>query len=334
MNVGMHATVCILLIESQMWRHFQTKEASQHVASTLPAAANGEGEGHGDEEDDSDSGGGDGGSKAEVAKQPADAASAADAAGDANATEPASAAELLKQGDAREGNSAKRGAGDGDGEKGSANVGDGERSSLETRWAEKGVGQLRLLGPKAASGDGSESHPRLVMRVENVGRLILNESLLPTTGLPARLESALKSCTLWCMCCCSKRAVQRAPALARSEATATQRTVSRMLPATDVALFVVRSTCGESVRHLAASRARQLAITATIVRFSEPAPELSPAHQPQTRTKTPKTSTDLKVITTTWVLKYDGCPNSDSNPTPRPDLELELESHPTGTCSA
>eukprot|EP00967_Tisochrysis_lutea_P000555 scaffold679_cov32-Tisochrysis_lutea.AAC.3 len=54
---------------------------------------------------------------------------------------------------------------------------------LPTRWAERGVGQLRLLVPKDATGT---SKPRLVMRVENVGRLILNEPLLPTTAPAVR----------------------------------------------------------------------------------------------------------------------------------------------------
>ena len=63
-----------------------------------------------------------------------------------------------------------------------------------TRWAERGVGQLRLLVHKssvAAGGTGtgaSVPFPRLVMRVEHVGRLILNEALLPSTA-PAQKVS-------------------------------------------------------------------------------------------------------------------------------------------------
>jgi len=53
-----------------------------------------------------------------------------------------------------------------------------------TRWAERGVGQVRLLVPSGASG--ASSVPRLVMRVENVGRLILNEPLLPSTAPAVR----------------------------------------------------------------------------------------------------------------------------------------------------
>ena len=62
-----------------------------------------------------------------------------------------------------------------------------EGAALEARWGERGVGQLRLLLPKAGSKDGA-SYPRLVMRVENVGRLILNCSLLPSTRPPARVS--------------------------------------------------------------------------------------------------------------------------------------------------
>jgi len=43
------------------------------------------------------------------------------------------------------------------------------------------VGQLRLLVPRDGAGV-----PRLVMRVEHVGRLILNEPLLPSTATPVR----------------------------------------------------------------------------------------------------------------------------------------------------
>jgi hypothetical protein len=48
---------------------------------------------------------------------------------------------------------------------------------------ERGVGQVRLLVPE---GGGGKSFPRLVMRVENVGRLIMNEPLLPTTAPAVR----------------------------------------------------------------------------------------------------------------------------------------------------
>lgn len=62
-----------------------------------------------------------------------------------------------------------------------------------TRWAERGVGQLRLLVPKHAGGSGSgggagPAYPRLVMRVEHVGRLILNESLLPSMAPAERVS--------------------------------------------------------------------------------------------------------------------------------------------------
>ena len=51
-----------------------------------------------------------------------------------------------------------------------------------TRWVERGVGYLRLLLPKAAEDGAEKRRPRVVMRVENVGRLILNAPLLPTTA--------------------------------------------------------------------------------------------------------------------------------------------------------
>ena len=51
------------------------------------------------------------------------------------------------------------------------------------RWTERGVGQLRLLVPKDGGAASAQQHPRLVMRVEHVGRLILNESLVPSTGV-------------------------------------------------------------------------------------------------------------------------------------------------------
>ena len=64
-----------------------------------------------------------------------------------------------------------------------------------TRWSEKGVGQLRLLVPKSSvvgsvQGGiaGSTAVPRLVMRVEHVGRLILNEPLRPTTAPAERVS--------------------------------------------------------------------------------------------------------------------------------------------------
>ena len=66
-----------------------------------------------------------------------------------------------------------------------------------TRWSEKGVGQLRLLAPKfgcLADGQadpaagGPPPCPRLVMRVEHVGRLILNEPLRPTTAPAERVS--------------------------------------------------------------------------------------------------------------------------------------------------
>ena len=55
-----------------------------------------------------------------------------------------------------------------------------------TRWAERGIGQLRLLVHKNAPESGV--NPRVVMRQEHVGRLILNESLLPTTAPAARVS--------------------------------------------------------------------------------------------------------------------------------------------------
>ena len=44
----------------------------------------------------------------------------------------------------------------------------------------------------SAGGDSSRC-PRLVMRVEHVGRLILNESLLPTTAPVAKVHVLLNS---------------------------------------------------------------------------------------------------------------------------------------------
>ena len=64
----------------------------------------------------------------------------------------------------------------------------GDASEPATRWVERGVGSLRLLVPKAAAGEASaESYPRLVMRVEHVGRLILNEALRPETAPAERV---------------------------------------------------------------------------------------------------------------------------------------------------
>jgi hypothetical protein len=59
-----------------------------------------------------------------------------------------------------------------------------------TRWAERGVGQLRLLVPKplAPGASAPPPHPRLVMRVEHTLRLILNESLLPSTAPAERVS--------------------------------------------------------------------------------------------------------------------------------------------------
>ena len=59
-----------------------------------------------------------------------------------------------------------------------------------TRWAERGVGGLRLLvhKPLPPSDNGPLPYPRLVMRVENVGRLILNEHLLPTMAPAERVS--------------------------------------------------------------------------------------------------------------------------------------------------
>lgn len=82
-----------------------------------------------------------------------------------------------------------------------------------TRWVERGVGSIRVLVPKeagaahgskgskgsaagdgdgaaAADGDGdggADAFPRLVMRVEHVGRLILNELLRPSTAPAERV---------------------------------------------------------------------------------------------------------------------------------------------------
>ena len=57
-----------------------------------------------------------------------------------------------------------------------------------TRWAERGVGQVRLLVHKGNSGGEGDPapHPRMVMRVEHVGRLILNEALPPSTAPAVR----------------------------------------------------------------------------------------------------------------------------------------------------
>jgi len=60
-----------------------------------------------------------------------------------------------------------------------------------TKWAEKGVGQVRLLVPKQAvrrSAEGGCAYPRLVMRVEHVGRLILNQPLPPATAPAERVS--------------------------------------------------------------------------------------------------------------------------------------------------
>ena len=58
---------------------------------------------------------------------------------------------------------------------------------ISTRWVERDVGQLRLLVPKAEGSTMAHSRrPRLVMRVEHVGRLILNEFLLPSMAMPVR----------------------------------------------------------------------------------------------------------------------------------------------------
>jgi len=57
-----------------------------------------------------------------------------------------------------------------------------------TKWAEKGVGQVRLLVPKPGRGEEAPACPRLVMRVEHVGRLILNQPLRPTTAPAERVS--------------------------------------------------------------------------------------------------------------------------------------------------
>ena len=59
-----------------------------------------------------------------------------------------------------------------------------------TRWSERGVGQLRILvhKPLAPGSTDPLPHPRLVMRVEHVGRLILNEVLLPSTAPAQRVS--------------------------------------------------------------------------------------------------------------------------------------------------
>ena len=59
-----------------------------------------------------------------------------------------------------------------------------------TRWAERGVGQIRLLvhKPLPPGDSGALPYPRLVMRVEHVGRLILNESLLPSMAPAERVS--------------------------------------------------------------------------------------------------------------------------------------------------
>jgi len=71
------------------------------------------------------------------------------------------------------------------------------------RWLERGVGQCRLLLPKARAAAGHTgsapelSRPRLVMRVEHVGRLILNEVLLASTAPAARAtETSLRLVTV------------------------------------------------------------------------------------------------------------------------------------------
>ena len=70
----------------------------------------------------------------------------------------------------------------------------GAAVQLEPRWSERGVGQLRLLLPKSQSSASDSSRcPRLVMRVEHVGRLILNEMLLPSTAPVAKAsETSLR----------------------------------------------------------------------------------------------------------------------------------------------
>jgi hypothetical protein len=68
---------------------------------------------------------------------------------------------------------------------------DGEEVEVD-RWLEKGVGQFRILVPKdtAAPADGPKSviYPRVVMRVENTLRLILNELLRPETAPAERVS--------------------------------------------------------------------------------------------------------------------------------------------------
>ena len=60
----------------------------------------------------------------------------------------------------------------------------GADGDMETRWVERGVGQVKLLKPKEGVDDeGAEVKARLVMRVEpHYSRLILNAPLLPTTA--------------------------------------------------------------------------------------------------------------------------------------------------------
>ena len=52
-----------------------------------------------------------------------------------------------------------------------------------TRWAERGVGQIKLLVAK--SGESGKV-PRMVMRQEQVGRLLLNEALVASTAPAVR----------------------------------------------------------------------------------------------------------------------------------------------------
>ena len=58
------------------------------------------------------------------------------------------------------------------------------------RWAERGVGSLRLLKhkPFPRGDDRPLPYPRVVMRVEQTMRLILNEHLLPLMAPAERVS--------------------------------------------------------------------------------------------------------------------------------------------------
>ena len=121
------------------------------------------------------------------------AASSGDDGEDGGDADVAAAAAADDEDDDGKGASEAAGKGAAEGEAEADGTGEKEET---TRWVERGVGQLRLLVHKTAAAtagaaqakQASAPFPRLVMRVEHVGRLILNESLLPSMA-PAERAS-------------------------------------------------------------------------------------------------------------------------------------------------